>query len=230
MGCENESSSENIFFTIGGYTLTVANNSTQSGNFCIYQIFPDQARPNNIYSLVWLSKIARKDETVTFNWNINYSFIWSETGYLSPGMMFNSAPASESKLADPSDPKKNFALFGRENNAYLFKTTEKEGIRDRLTIKADGTIPNNLASIGIAMDDKPTIAINVAANMTYQFTPIPTYWILFGDFTKGEVLDLNVVNKTGRHIFSETMEIIFPLNVYNLSLSFEEDNTWKIID
>jgi len=79
------------------------------------------------------------------------------------------------------------------------------------------------------MNEKLTIAINAAANMTYQFTPTPTYWIVFGDFVEGEVLNLKIINQSARTFFSKSMQIVFPLNKNKLSVVFGKDNTWSII-
>ena len=115
-------------------------------------------------------------------------------------------------------------------NAFLFKGSIELGEKGKLTIKADRTMPNNEASIGVGMNNKPAVVINAAANMTYQFTPTPTYWIVFGDFEEGEALDLNIINPTGRSISSQSMEIIFPLNENELSIVFTESNTWEVVN
>lgn len=55
--------------------------------------------------------------------------------------------------------------------------------------------------------------------MDYAFIPHPQYWVAFSNYTEGEVIDINAV--------SQTAQIVFPLNVYSLSINFQEDNTWS---
>lgn len=230
MDCENESTDEiqSQIFLKGTYKLNVKNDSTQLGNVCVYQIFPDQARPNSLYSLAWFSEIVSPGAEISFEWDMVYSMVWSQTGILKPGLRFK---ATQNLPADPMDVTNNFQVLSKKTGPFAFNNDFGEkGVQCLITIKTDHTIPNNVASIGVGIGGKPAIAINAAANMTYQFTPTPTYWIIFGDFVEGEVLDLKVINPTMKNIFSQTMKIVFPLNVYELSLRFAEDNTWKVVN
>ena len=199
------------------YTLRVKNDSQQTGSICVYQTCPDQENNSNIYSLAWFSKSAHPETQLSFKWSIDYSMVWSETGELRPGVMFD---ASENKKTDPSDMKTNILTLSKENDAFLFKNAETDGKLGVLTIKADGTIPNKKASVGVGvgMGGKPAIALNAFANMTYEFIPHPTYWIAFGDFEAGKVIDVNRI--------SQCMKVVFAPNTYEKNLTFTESNEW----
>ena len=198
------------------YTLRVKNDSLQTGSICVYQTCPDQQNNSNIYSLAWFTKAAHPETSLTFSWTIDYSMVWSETGELVPGVMFD---ASESRVADLQNTSRNILTLSKENDAFLFKDAGQSGQPGMLTIKADGSIPNNTASVGIGMGGKPAIALNAFANMNYQFIPHPTYWVAFGDFKQGKVIDVNRM--------SQTQEIVFGPNIYEKSITFNESNTWQ---
>lgn len=128
------------------YTLRVKNESEQSGSFCVYQTLAGQETNKNIYSLVWFSKVCHSGTEVSFKWNSNYSFVWSETGQLVPGVQLK-------------------ALGAKDANSH------------------------------------------------------PSYWIAFGDFVEGSVIDVNNI--------SRAKEIIFDPNVYEQSFTFTKNNEWE---
>lgn len=198
------------------YTLKVTNKSHNSGSFCVYQKDPDQEKYTNLYSLAWFSKACNPGTTLKFTWTLDYCFNWSETGILVPGVTFD---ASETKEADPSDSSKNAVGFTKANGAYMFTNPLRPGTPGELRIQTDNTIPINEASVGIGMSGQPALAISAQPNMDYAFIPHPEYWITFGNYTEGEVIDLNQV--------TETAKIVFPLNVYSVSMTLQEDNTWS---
>lgn len=198
------------------YTLNVTNNSTQSGSVVVYQKCPNQDQYDNLYSLAWFSKACHPGTNLKFRWTIDYSFAWSETGILSPGVYFD---ASEIKECDPSDTSKNTTGFSKQNGAYLFTAATKSANAGSLAIFTDATIPDGEASIGIGMSGNPTFAIPATPNFNFSFLPHPEYWVAFGRYEEGVVIDLNAV--------SETMKVAYPINVYSKSLTFNEDNTWS---
>ena len=198
------------------YTLKVVNNSTQSGSVCVYQRDPEQEKYANLYSLAWFSKKCHPGTTLTFRWILDYCFTWSETGELKPGVTFE---ASQSEDADPSDASKDAIGFSKTGGAYAFTTPLRPGTPGELRIQTDGTIPINEASVGIGMSGNPALAVSAGPNLDYAFIPHPEYWIAFGDYEEGQVIDLNRV--------TETAKIVFPLNTYSLSITLQEDNTWS---
>lgn len=210
------------------YTVTVINKSTQSGNFIIYQIFPEQKTNSKLYSLAWETKTLHTNQKTIFQWNDNYSFMWAETGKLSIGNNVTGAITKEIKDADPSDPTKNIITLTKKGDVFLFENSTTTGENNKLTIQTDNKIINDVTSVGIARNDKPVIAMNASINEIYKFTPAPTYWIIFGGFKEGEVLDLTSIHHPTKNLFSKPMEIVFPLNVDKISITFKEDNTWEV--
>ncbi len=198
------------------YTLTVVNDSTLNGSVCVYQKDPEQGKYENLYSLAWFSKFCHPGTQLKFKWSIDYSFVWSETGILKPGVSFE---ASQALPADPQNPAKNAIGFIKAGGAYEFANPTRPGIPGQLQIQTDATIPCNDVAIGIGMSGQPTFAIGGTPNFTYSFIPHPEYWIAFGKFEEGEVIDLNQV--------STTAQVVFPVNVYAQTLVFNKDNTWS---
>jgi hypothetical protein len=198
------------------YTLVFVNNSSQTGDACVYQQGPNLTDPK-VMSLAWFSKRAFPTTRLRFNWNIDYSFMWSETGHLQPGVLFS---ASQTWPADLSTM--NQVQFANDRGAYTFLNQTAGPNQGSLTIKENSTIPANQASVGIGMSGSGTFVVQAQPNMNAIFTPHPEYWITFGDFIQGEVLDITTVT-------SSSAKIEFPVNVFSMTATLRADNTWSVM-
>jgi hypothetical protein len=156
---------------------------------------------------------------VKFTWDLDFSFAWAESGQLVPGVHFD---AGEIIDADPSDDAKNRAYFDRQNGAYLFGDLSKATApgAGALAISTSKLIPNGLASVGVGINGKAAMAVNAAPNYQFTFIPKIHYWIAFGNFREGIVLDLNSMVRN-------ICEIKFTANVYGLQVTLQENNTWS---
>jgi hypothetical protein len=208
------------------YILTVVNNSTDFVDMCVYQNDPDIGVPN-ILSLAWFAKPAEPTTTVVFKWTIAYSFVWSETGTLIPGVEF---AASQSWPADPSaigvsDPKTAGNQIGltydQVGQAYTFDSVPTKGAqRGTLYINEDATIPLNQASVGIGMSGSGTYAVQAQPNETLTFSPHPVYYLAAGTFKQGIALDTGSINNP--------VQIQFPVGVFAMTAVLQQDNTWSV--
>ena len=196
------------------YSLTVDHNGTELGDFCIYQTLDDQVE--NILSLVWFKKSAHPGTRLKFDWTVDYSFAWDEKGELIPGVIFD---ASQIVPADPTDTTNNSIGFTKSGGAYKFGKVDVPTSRGSLSIHCDGTIPANSASIGIGMSGNASFACVASPNLHYTFSPHPRYWIAFGSFKEGEVIDLNKMTRK--------QEIHYNVNEYDKHITLAGDNTWK---
>lgn len=197
------------------YKLIFKNNSSRTGNACIYQTDPDIGNPN-VMSLAWFSKGAHPGVRLNFSWGINYGFVWSETGELFPGINF-----SASQIVDADLNSKNKTTFSKDSIGYFFKEPPVPGARPgALYIVEDETIPDKLASVGIAMSGAATFAVQAGPNLQATFTPHSKYWITFGNYEQGDVLDIGEI--------TEAAEIDFPSGVYTMVATLNEDNTWDV--
>lgn len=197
------------------YTINVKNESKQTGSFCVYQTIPNQDTLN-IYSLAWFSKAAHPDVNIAFSWTIDYSFMWAETGVLKNGTTFI---ASQTLPADPSSSRLNSKIFSHDDDGFFFKDGDSKPL-GALSINTDSTIPNKIASLGVGMSGKAALAVDAYSNTSYSFQPHPTYWIAFGDYKQGKVIDVNRM--------SLTQQFDFPTNIFNRDITFTENNDWIV--
>lgn len=195
------------------YQLSVKNNSPNFGSICVYQTIPNQDK--NLFSLAWFSKACHPNTTVNFSWTIDYSFCWSESGILTPGVLFE---ATEHLATDPTDPVHNATGFSKKDGAYLFTPPKKHPSEGSLGIYLDGSIAHGEAAVGVGMGKQAAFAATATPNYSMTFSPHPQYWVVFGSFQKGEVMDLN--SCTGSY------NVVFPTNVYRKELTLKDDNTW----
>ncbi|WP_021781127.1 hypothetical protein [Myxococcus hansupus] len=197
------------------YYLTMVNKSALPWIFYVYQTFPEQT--DEIFSLAWLASpyMIVPGAEITFKWEINYSFVWAETGELTPGVSF---VAGMSIDADPTaGDTTNFVVQPGPN-----LTPAKPGnAPGTLTIYDDTLVPKQTFSVGIGMGDAGTFAAQAGANLKHVFTPTPSYWVAAGDDQKvGTVLDIQTV--------TQTAAAIYPDNTYALTATLQEDNTWLV--
>lgn len=200
------------------YSLDVTNKSKNFGNICVYQTNPEGNPANaNVFSLAWFSKACHPETTVVFEWTIDYSFVWSETGKLVQGVKFR---ASEVANCDPSDTANNSILFSKPFGAYRFEAPKYQARPGSLDIYTSELVPHAEASVGIGMAGKAALVCEATPNYTYTFTPHPTYWVAFGTFQPGEVIDLNKVT-------SHSKQVVFEPNVYSVALILNGKNEWE---
>jgi hypothetical protein len=199
---------------MSNYTLVFVNNSTQTANACVYQKDPDTTNPN-VMSLAWFAKPAAPSTKLQFGWSVDYSFVWSETGQLQPGVLFS---ASQTWPADLS--LSNQVQFADIGGAYTFQN-QTAGTPGSLTILETNSLPADQASVGIGMSNSGTFVVQAQPNMTAIFTPHPEYWITFGNITQGEVLDITTITST-------SAKIEFPPNIFSMTATLSAGNTWSV--
>lgn len=127
--------------------------------------------------------------------------------------------ASEVWQADPGNPANNAVTLSRTGNAYHFIPPTRPSSCGSMSIFTDGSIPTAGVSIGVGVSGQTAFACQATPNFDFNFMPHPEYWVAFGDFTEGEVLDFNRL--------SHSYKVQFPVNMYSMSLNFNPDNTWS---
>lgn len=168
------------------YKLKVKNNSENFGNFCVYQMDPVQ-KVDDIMSLVWMTKSAQPQNNTVFNWATDYSFSWADNGELMPGTIFKASEVKSINL--DVEAKTASTLFTDQEQAYRFKQTDQLVPAGKLGILTDAILPEKSCAIGIHMDKNPAFALEAKPDLNYTFKPNPQYWIVYGDFKEGEVID-----------------------------------------
>jgi hypothetical protein len=195
------------------YSVLFKNMSTQSGNACIYQRNPDYGW--DIMSLAWLVKSAPPGSNVRFEWRNDYSFVWGETGRLAPGVRF---VAGQSWNADPNSNAITFTMLG---GGYSFQNQMSQPPAGSFFITESPDVPmNQSAAVGIGMSGAGTFVQQARPNMRVTFNAQQEYWIAFGNFNQGEVLDTQAINNPVR--------IAFPAGVYSMTATLNADNSWTV--
>ena len=201
--------------TSTNYSVKVVNNGAAAWQFYVYQKPPAVA--NNL-SLAWFASPYHigVGDSITFSWNIQYSFVWSATGIVKPGIQFT---ASGSKECDPEG--ENVTSFTFNNSTPDLSNPTTGGTDGSLTIKDGDSVPSNTFAVGVGMSGKGTYVVNAGPNLTHEFTPEPKYYIVAADeVVEGQVMDITTVTKSG--------SLVFPPNVYDLTATLKADNQWDI--
>jgi hypothetical protein len=196
------------------YRLQVINNSTNPGNICVYQSLPE-SMGTDWNSLAWFSQYAYPSTTVTFAWALNYQFMCGETGSLKPGVVFGASQALDADLTTQN----MVALHYDHALTFTSQTMNPESAGSLVVTQHDG-IPLNLASVGIGISGAAAFALQAQPNSTLIFTPDPTYWLTFGTYQKGEILDTPEL--------SDSVKVEFPPNVFAMTAILNPDNTWTV--
>lgn len=195
-------------------TLRFKNRSESQHDFLCYQQGVDVNRPG-VFTLAWFAKPVATGVDVDFCWTIDYNFVWSEQGELQPGICFAANQVLAAGLI-----QKNRVGFTDNNSAFQFVNQDSSGAEGSLTINGDNTIPKKKATFGIGMSGQGTFVVDAEPNLAAVFTPHPTYWVSFGSFDQGQVLDIQTLVNTA--------EVQFPANVYEVTAELDSGNNWSI--
>ncbi|MEO1085624.1 MAG: protein rhiA [Acidobacteriota bacterium] len=196
------------------YQLIFKNESTQFGSACVYQQDPDVTDPD-VMSLAWFCKSTAPTTTVDFDWSIDYNFVWSRTGALAPGVIFRASQVWDANLSTT-----NQVTLTKMNDAYTFKDQRQGARHGTLYVDQDNLVAPQELSVGVGMSGFGTFVVQGQPNVTAMFTPHPEYWITFGKFQQGEVLDITQITNAA--------QIKFPPNVYSMTATLGSDNMWTI--
>ena len=200
------------------YKLKVTNNSLSPMVFAIYQKAP-QNTINQIYTLAWLCAYAAKGVTVNFTWQLEYNAIWSQPGkHLQNGVICD---CSQTKLKsavtssqiiniDVNDSNTVSLSYLKTYNTYSFGNAESktEG-KNTIYTNCDASVPNSIAApassvaaIGIGMSGSGTFITGTQTNKEFEWLipSQPKYYLIAGNFNKGEILDINNIKNNALDI------------------------------
>jgi hypothetical protein len=195
------------------YLLTLKNQSAQPWTFYVYQRMPGQS--NDVFSLAWFASpfVITPGNRISFEWQIDYNFVWGTTGTVIPGITFN---AGGEIITSPDGS--NTTTFSTKPGPNL-SSAVKAPPAGSLVIKDADDVPNSTYSVGIGMSGTGTFVVQAGPNLTHQFTPTPSYWIAAGSEVKvGTVLNIQTVTRT--------TEVKFPVSVYSQTRTLNESNIW----
>ncbi len=194
------------------------NNSTRLVTACIYQEIPPNHQ-GDFVKLAWLAKKAHSGVTEIFNWKESFSFIWSNSGTLTDGTVIRPSQTISANLDTDN-------LIGLEysQGAYLFSSTSEQKPSGSLYIKQSSSIPiHSKASVGIGMGNRALFVAQAGPNLVYSLdysSSTPKYFIVAGNYQRGEVLP--------DYIIEQTAPLIFEPGVNSITATLQINNTWKI--
>lgn len=197
------------------YSMTLHNESAQGWTFYVYQKAPQPSA--DVFSLAWFCSPykIRVGNKIKFTWEIDYNFVWSDTGMLQPGVDF---AASGVKDCSPAgDNTTEFSLTGGPGLSAPV-TGQPKG---SLIINDAASVPNNRFSVGIGMSGTGSYAVQAGTNLQHIFTPTPSYWIAAGTNTQiGSVLNIDTI--------AQTKQAKFDPAVFNIDCVLDDKNIWAI--
>ncbi len=200
------------------YTLVFKNESSDTGDACVYQHDPDMD-VQDVMSLAWFAKGAAPTTTLRFRWIIKYCFVWSEMGRLASGVIFKAEQIWEVKhLATENQ----VTLKMLPEGIYTFDQQMAGPHEGNLHVLGHETLPVRQAMVGIGMAGAPIYVVPAQPSTAWIFTPRPRYWITFGTFEPGEVLDVDSIT-------DKAAEIVVPDGVFSMSAILNRDNTWTVL-
>lgn len=196
------------------YTLTFVNNSTNQGDVCVYLTDPDLGVRGAV-SPAWMVKPSFPGTQTIFHWQMQYEFVWGEPGDLKPGVVF---VAVQRHSADVG--RSNQITFDSRDGSYGFFDQGPGPDPGRLIIQGGGGVSGNQFAVGIGMSGAAIFAVQAMPNVNYAFSPHPSYWIAFGDFAPGEVLDTQKIHLPA--------QVSFPAGVFAMTAEINPDNSWTV--
>ena len=195
--------------TANKFTINATNNSMSTGSFMVFQ--RDSTMQQQVFSVAWMTQYANPNTNVNFTWEENYGFVFGQTGMLQPGVRF--LPMEEYQ----ADLTTNNAITLSDKG---FTNQQFQSPSGRLYIQQDLSIPMGRLSVGIAIANAPAMVVQAVPNMQTVFTPTPEYWIAFGNFNAGTVLDAYSINNSAR--------LVFPSGNNTVNVTLNPNNTWSI--
>ncbi|MBD8655626.1 protein rhiA [Oxalobacteraceae sp. CFBP 13730] len=197
------------------YNLTLKNQSAMPWTFYVYQQAPNQ-QSSNVFSLAWFASpfTMAPGTQISFDWHIDYGFVWGATGEVRPGITFKASDCAPAGLTDDNTIK-----FSNINNTPDFSQPATGNPSGSLVITDASNVPNSTFMVGISMSGAGTFVTPAGPNLIHTFTPTPTYWIAAGtDVQVGTILDITTIN--------QNKMIEFPVNTYDVTYSLGQDNVW----
>jgi hypothetical protein len=194
------------------YSLTIYNRSSHTDHFMVFQNDPGSF-DKNAMALAWFAKLSNPGPTamVKFTWTVDWGFSWADTGPLSNGAKYE---ASETAAVDQGN-----AITLDYNGAYRFTKQQKGSDPNLMYIGEASSIPvGSAASVGVTMSGRTVYATQARPNNNLTFSPHPVYYVAYGRYEEGEVIDVSTVNNP--------LALPYETGVYSLTTTLNKDDSW----
>lgn len=194
------------------YQINFINNSSNAGSFMVFQQHPDMNMPDSA-ALAWFTKYVHPNTNGVFSWKTGFDFAWVEQKSLAADI------TSVTSQCIPSDLESNNVALLTYDGGYNFVIQPDSGEAGSLYIKTDNTIGPFEVKVGVGMSGAPVFLVPSQPNMEMVFTPRPEYWIAFGEYEKGQVVNAKEI--------SNPLQVEFPEGITAVNVVLNPDNTWS---
>jgi len=195
------------------YSITITNQSAHSDYLMVFQQDPGSLAPDAM-ALAWFSKFSNPGSTDLFSWQITWGFSWADTGTLAAGATF--------AVSQQTSASNGNQITLSNNGAYEFVDQTDGPDANLFYIVEDGSIPVDASgSVGITMYGNTVYAVQATPNTNLTFTPHPQYFLAYGNYTPGLVLDLSAVNKP--------LPLTYEAGIYSLAVTLNPDDSWSTV-
>lgn len=195
------------------FTINFTNNSDSSGAFCVFQQNHNSPNPQ-VFPLAWRVEPSAAHSKLAVSWNLDLYFFWAKTGALRPGVVFYAGENARTSFTE-----RNEITLTKEERDYKFINPRDRRQQGELVIIADyNTVPNQ-ASVGIGLSGAVAYAVQAQPNMQFNFYPRFEYWVAFGNFKQGEVLDPSQMT---------AVKVDFPQGIFSMEVVLNPDGNWTV--
>jgi len=212
----NDTDDQNVIANSQKYRIEFHNKSGVRFDFLCYQDTRSDAS-GSFFPLAWFVKSVENNAKARLEWSEDYHFALAETGELKPGIKFD---AIQTLSGDPNGA--NEVNLTRAGDKLILTNDATNGPKGTLTIRSTSLVPVNVAALGIGMAGQGTLAWQAAlpGHSTQITVSAIKYWISFGKFEVGQVLDTkNILNP---------YEVTFPANIFVVYATLLDDFTWNV--
>ena len=193
------------------YQINFINNSSNAGSFMVFQQHPDMNLPDSV-PLAWFTKYVHPNTQGLFSWKTGFDFAWLEQKSLAADI------TSVTFQCIPTNLETNNVALLTYDGGYNFVIQPDSGIAGSLYIRTDNTIGPYEVKVGVGMSGAPVFLVPSMPNMDMTFTPNPQYWIAFGEYEKGQVVNAKEI--------TNLLQVEFPEGITTVNVVLNPDNTW----
>lgn len=197
------------------YTLKFINESRNAWTFCVY-LSPPQVNAPDVQAMAWLTADAAPTTHVSLSWTLDYGFTWLRTASISHGKVI----VTSSQVWPADLEQKNQITYTAKHGLPTFASPGEGANSGSLYIGQDRRVDANKSLVGFAIAGSPVYTVPAQPNVDLIFTPDPHYWVTFGRFVQGQVLDLSEITNSAPVVFSP--------NTHNMVARLNADNLWSI--
>ena len=216
------------------YSLSVNNQNSLMQTFVLFQKMPVTSKPStDPISLAWIvgsaaGGSASNPSKSKFTWFIDYSInagYLQEEGTLDSPRKFQTTTQIPVKVDDTNLVSVSYdGTF--PNGAPYFNGAPGNTTSGIIAANSDDKVPTNAAAssiqmdlaLGIAMNRKPAVSVQLLPNIDYTFTPHPEYYIMAAKYSEGDVIDVEETTHAYQVVFD---------GVTDLTLNFTEENLFQ---